>query len=267
MINKIKESNSKIKYLAIVFLLIGVVLVFIGVKKIIDVKKVKSEGSSLADKTISKEDDLLKRNIDFVSLKERNEDVAAWITVPNTNINQPIFQERKMGEYFYLSHDIDKKYDEAGSLFFPKAEIEENKGYTIVFGHQMQKSIYGDYMFTMLKEFYENKKEAVDKYSRLYVYKEDIVEEYVVFAAKEARSDDDIYVYPKTVGTKDYEAMLDNIEKTSLWTYGSKPNKSQISLILSTCDGFEDANKRFFVVYRLNRTYDKKTKKIVNYDK
>ena len=50
--------------------------------------------------------------VDFASLKAINEDVYAWINVPNTKIDYPIVQNEE--DDYYLRRSIYKKY-----LFFP----------------------------------------------------------------------------------------------------------------------------------------------------
>ena len=47
--------------------------------------------------------------IDFASLKAKNDDVYAWIKIPNTKINYPVVQS-KVDDNFYLNRSIDKKY-------------------------------------------------------------------------------------------------------------------------------------------------------------
>ena len=44
--------------------------------------------------------------IDFASLKETNEDIYAWIDIPDTNIHYPIVQSQTDDSY-YLNHTIE----------------------------------------------------------------------------------------------------------------------------------------------------------------
>lgn len=97
------------------------------------------------------EQELPENPIDFISLKEINSDVYAWITVPNTKIDYPIVQNEETD--YYLRRSIYKKYLFAGSIYTNKSNSKDfSDPVTVVYGHNMR----NDTMFTMLHEF-ENK--------------------------------------------------------------------------------------------------------------
>ncbi len=54
-------------------------------------------------------------NVDFDELKEINEDVAAWLYIPDTIINYPVVQGEDNN--FYLKHLLDGTYNANGCLF------------------------------------------------------------------------------------------------------------------------------------------------------
>lgn len=59
--------------------------------------------------------DPINRRVDFETLNAANEDVYAWISVPDTNVDYPIYQSKPdMEEDYYLLHKPDGTYDEAG---------------------------------------------------------------------------------------------------------------------------------------------------------
>ena len=53
--------------------------------------------------------------IDFVSLKEINEDVVGWLFLPDTVINYPVVQGEDNS--YYLKRLVDGSYNANGSLF------------------------------------------------------------------------------------------------------------------------------------------------------
>ena len=58
------------------------------------------------------------REIDFKSLKEKNEDVVAWIYIPGTKpeVNYPILWKENDNEY-YLRRDIDRRQGSYDGVF------------------------------------------------------------------------------------------------------------------------------------------------------
>ena len=74
-----------------------------------------------SDQTVSDgEQELRKNPIDFATLKADNADVCAWITIPNTNVDYPIFQSSADDDNFYLNRGADKKYNANGSLYIQR---------------------------------------------------------------------------------------------------------------------------------------------------
>ena len=77
-----------------------------------------------------------------------NQDIKAWIRVPNTYIDYPVVQSADCS--FYLDHDVFKKKAAAGSLFIDSRNrggfIDFN---TIIYGHNMKNGT----MFGNLENF------------------------------------------------------------------------------------------------------------------
>ncbi len=88
--------------------------------------------------------------IDFEKLWETNEDIYAWIRVPNTNIDYPVLQH-KTDDEFYLHHNIYGKYEYAGAIYSEKRcnSKDFNDKNTMLYGHNMTKG----YMFENLHKF------------------------------------------------------------------------------------------------------------------
>lgn len=78
-------------------------------------------------------------DVDWDYWKSINPDIIGWVTVPETNIDQPIVQAHKDDPTFYLHHDIYKNYNVYGCPYLD-AECEElglNSKNAVVFGHHM----------------------------------------------------------------------------------------------------------------------------------
>lgn len=81
--------------------------------------------------------ELADNPIDFASLKEKNEDIYAWIYVPDTHINYPVCQSAT-DDNFYLDHDIYGNYSYAGAIY---SQVCNSKDFsdrvTVLYGHNM----------------------------------------------------------------------------------------------------------------------------------
>ena len=115
--------------------------------------------------------------INFEELKSINEELYAWIRIPNTNIDYPIAQSAS-DDTFYLNHDMYKGDRFAGCIY---TENGNSKNFTdpntVVYGHNMRNGS----MFQNL-HYYENP-EFFEQNPFVYIYTEDKVRIYEVFAS------------------------------------------------------------------------------------
>ena len=73
----------------------------------------ESTGSSSAETSSAAEPELPDNPIDFATLRKKNSDIYAWITVPDTKVNYPVLQN-PMDNSFYLNHNEDKEEAPSG---------------------------------------------------------------------------------------------------------------------------------------------------------
>lgn len=75
---------------------------------------------------------------DFATLKEQNEDIYAWLTVPGTEIDYPVLQSEE--DNFYLTHNLEKKSDRYGSIYSNAScnGTDFSDYNTILYGHNMK---------------------------------------------------------------------------------------------------------------------------------
>ena len=106
------------------------------------------------DEGVQAEESLVPE-IDFVSLKEINEDVVGWLYLPDTVINYPVVQGEDNS--YYLKHLVDGSYNANGSLFVDyhnKMDFSDDN--TLIYGHHMDS---GKMFATLVKyknqEFYD----------------------------------------------------------------------------------------------------------------
>lgn len=92
-------------------------------------------------------------NIDFDSLKERNEDIYAWITIPGTDIDYPVVKKMESNDPYddyYLSHTVDHEDGFPGAIYsHPFSDVYFTDAVTILYGHNLKDGG----MFTALHDF------------------------------------------------------------------------------------------------------------------
>ena len=63
-------------------------------------------------------DTVTKKMLQLQELKKENNDIVAWLEIPNTKINYPVLQTTD-NEY-YMTHTYKKEYSKDGSIFLDK---------------------------------------------------------------------------------------------------------------------------------------------------
>lgn len=79
------------------------------------------------------------RLLQFRDVLEANEDVKGWITIADTVINYPVLQSSEDDPEYYLTRNIKRQKDKAGSLFLDmQSSVEENTKNLVIHGHNMK---------------------------------------------------------------------------------------------------------------------------------
>lgn len=121
-------------------------------------------------------------SIDWADLKKKYPNLYAWIYIPDTDINYPIFQHPTDNEY-YLRHNMDGSLGHPGCLYTEKCNNKDfSDRNTVVYGHTLPEKDIAS-MFTTLHKFEDTSFFAKDHY--IYVYTEENNYTYEVFAAYE----------------------------------------------------------------------------------
>ena len=127
-----------------------------------------------------------------------SEDVVAWLTVDDTNIDYPVMQGRDNNEY--LNKDPFGAYSLAGSLFLDSRNSKDfSDPYSLIYGHHME---YGK-MFGALDKFLD--KEYFDAHRTATLTVSDRVYNIKFFACVEAdASASEIFAPTEAVCTLEY---------------------------------------------------------------
>lgn len=93
----------------------------------------------------------------YAALYELNEDIAGWITIPDTNVNLPVV--KCDNNDFYLNHNINQEYDINGLPFMDfrnKLEPGVFSSNTLIYGHNMTSGmIFRDLVYYKDPEYYK----------------------------------------------------------------------------------------------------------------
>ena len=115
--------------------------------------------------------------IDFAALQERNPEVYAWITIPDTAIDYPVLQSGTDNGY-YLTHTIDGTQSPEGSIYtedYNSKDFEDPN--TVIYGHDMKNGS----MFQNLLNYQD--RNYFDSHREVIIYTPDAIRRYRIFAA------------------------------------------------------------------------------------
>lgn len=132
--------------------------------------------------------------VDFRALKEENPEIFAWLYIPDTSIDAPVAQSGESDEY-YASHNITKENDENGALYIEAANLTSMCDFnTVIHGNTAEDGESG--LFAELYQFSDP--DYFDSHEQMYLYLEDNVLTYEIFAAYERENNSLIRTYDFT---------------------------------------------------------------------
>lgn len=206
-----------------------------------------SNPSSRLDSNISAENENYYTLIAGASkLLEINQDVAGYISIPDTGIDYPLMQGKNDNDE-YLKTDIYGNNLRAGSIFldyrnvFDEVEngrpVKENSDCLVIYGHNMRdESMFGKLKYYKTDENYYSKHPVIELNSNYRQYKYKI---FGIFISDPDDNTDTFFDYWNTLDFQDKEQYFDFINEIKRRTivntnvdmeYGDK------ILLLSTCN-------------------------------
>ena len=211
---------------------------------------VPSSGSAVSaeseeKKTKKKANKATDRGINWDDLWKINKDIVAWIYIPHTNIDYPILQEKTVGKYYYLHHDIYGNYDANGCILTPAIPHNAEDMHFLVFGHHMNSGA----MFGRLEAEFKTKS-GYNEHPKVYIYKPDRVETWDVWSTYNTDVEDMIYDIPFDRGSDYYTKLINRIERKKAYSTAHKlQNITNLdhTMTLSTCSGTAGGDLRYTV--------------------
>ena len=169
-------------------------------------------------------------DVDFSELKKKNDDVVGWIQVSGTNVNYPFVQGTD--NKYYLTHQFDKKKNQAGWVFMDyrnsKEEFDKN---TILYGHgRLDKTMFGSLRNVIKSNWYSNSANHVVKLSTEY---ENTL--WQVFSTYKIKTTTD-YLQVSFSNDEEYADFLDMLSNRSVYDYKVPVTPKDKIITLSTCN-------------------------------
>lgn len=158
--------------------------------------------------------------------ENNNKDIVGYLSIPNTNINEPILQSTD--NEFYLNHGIDKKKNIIGSTFLDYRVKINNGKKNLIYSHN---SSTFDVPFKELEKYYNEDFYKNNKY--VYLEDEKKKEKYQIFSIYVESSNWD---YMKLKFTdEEWLEHLNKLKSLSWYETGVNVGKNDEILILQTC--------------------------------
>lgn len=212
--------------------------------------QVEKETKELEKKVIKKENQAKQKSIlqpDWHSLKETNENIIAWIYIPDCDISFPVVQGKD--NKYYLNHTVNGEYNVRGSIFLD-ASANENltDDNSIIYGH----SVEGGGMFTSLKKYCDE--QFFKEHPIFYVLTPNANYTCKVFTFAKTTEDSVFYT---TSFQNNRQEIIESMKQMSTYS-NDLENLDGVLISLSTCDlnyGFE-SNHRLVLTGLLEKTSD-----------
>ncbi len=179
----------------------------------------------------------------YVKLYKKNEDLAGWIRIPETQIDYPVMQR---GEY-YLHRNFQKEEDPNGLPFLDeRCDMQNKSSNFLIYGHHMKSGM----MFTALldykePEFYKSHREIeFDTIRETGKYR--VLSAYYTTADGEGKEP----VFLKFAGSLDkagFTEYVNDAKAKALYDTGETAQYGQTLLTLVTCSYHEEGG-RFVLV-------------------
>ena len=226
--NKISIKNILLTILIIVFAGIFMCSLYKIIIWKLNVDKNNSINKELNKELIHKNN---KYDINLKKLKEKNNDVIAYLKVNNTNINYVVVKTKNNS--YYLKHNFNKEYNKAGWIFADyRNKFNGSDKNIIIYGHDTKDgSMFGSLKKVLNKDWQQNKRNLKIKLiteKKKYTYK--------VFSTYSIEPEE-YYLTTAFNKKEDYYKFLSTIKKRSNYDYKTLVNKTDKVLTLSSCIG------------------------------
>ena len=231
---RIKNKSIKEIFLNILILLFIIILIIsIGciAKWFMDNKENKEISDKVLEAIIEineNKDEEIEYKVDFVKLKEINNQIVAYLKVNGTKIEYAVVQAKDNS--YYLRRNLDKKYNIGGSIFMDyKNKLDGTDKNIVIYGHNMKNdSMFGTLKNILKEEWYNNEENYI---INLTTEKEE--KKYKVFSVYKIKTED--YYIDTEFKENEFEKFINTLKDRSIKDFGTEIDEQDNILTLSTC--------------------------------
>lgn len=165
--------------------------------------------------------------VDWEALKKKNDQIIAWILIPDTDISYPVVQGEDND--FYLTHTFEKKENYAGAIFMDAEATPNFKDRnTIIYGHNVKHGT----MFADMEKFKD--KDFFEKHPYIYIFTPEKNYRCEVFSMYSTSASSPSYAIGYG-NDADYLAYIDMVKEASDFKRDVKVTADVPIVSLSTC--------------------------------
>lgn len=188
--------------------------------------------------------------VDFDALKAENPEIFAWLYIPETSIDVPVLQSGESDDY-YETHNVMKEEDDGGALYIEAANLTSMCDFnTVIHGRTGEDGESG--IFADLHRFADP--DYFDSHEQMYLYLEDNVLTYEIFAAYERENTSLIRTYDFTwiSGCEQFLKDMYNTRSMNMMIRSGWEDVTPYHFLvtLTTCRG-DNPEKQFVVLAAL----------------
>ncbi len=185
------------------------------------------------DEFISQEENNIEQDVDFlqvdfIELKNINDDTIGWLQVANTSVDYPVVQGED-NEY-YLMHSFDNSQNNAGWIFLDARNDINNFGRnTVIYGHsRVDDTMFGSLRYVLDEDWYNNSEHIIKLATLNANTIWQIISVYSV-------PSENYYIKTNFLNDGLFQNFLDNILSRSKFNFSTNVDINDKILTLSTC--------------------------------
>lgn len=241
MINYFSKRKRK-KILIISLIVIAVLVALFGIMMLIRSRLANEKNITASDQTQQYYDRNMHNEIK--ALNATYEDAIAWICIPNTKIDAPIFKGKDNETYFSKNREgEDIKYGELFMDYRCNINNMDNMSHFIVYGHNTEDEKYFSELLNYKDISYFNNHKMIEMSTINGNYKWEIFSVYKT-------TPDFFYIDVQFKDNDEYYEFLKSLKEKSIYNTNVDISKDDTILTLSTCDYTID-DGRFVVQAKL----------------